>query len=147
MIHAGNQMFTGEVTLGGQQKNLAGKCKATKASFVVGAEAANVINVAIKLLSEDGTPVNIRTAVPFYLSSDATGDTLEGSGPDTIAIGTDGVLIKSGGDSLITGTLVSEVDGDIDVNLTHAGADTFYLNLVIDGRVFTSGAITMDATT
>ena len=125
----------------------AGKKKAVSASFTVGTEAANVINVAVQLKSHDGSDIAYRAGMPIYLSSDANGDTIEGSGPDSWAIGTDGILLPDGGDSLISGVVISESDGDIDINMTHAGADTFYLNVVVDGVVYTSGAITFDETT
>jgi hypothetical protein len=117
-------------------------------TFTVGTESANVINVAMQLKNAAGTDLAVRAAVPFYLSSDSTGDALEGSGPDSWAIGTDGILIKNGGDSLISGLLISEADGDIDLSLTHSGVDTFYINAILpNGRISTSGAITFDATT
>jgi len=145
--NAGRQVFMGEVTLAGQLKNRKGQLKAQKVSFVVGAEALNVINVAMTFQAEDGSPVNVRTGAPAYLSSDANGDTIEGSGPDSWAIGTSGIFIANGGDSKISGMLYSEASGAADLSLTHAGADTFYLNVLVDGKIFTSGAITMDATT
>lgn len=117
------------------------------ASFTIGTEAANVINVGIQLKDGLGQDLNHRCGLKMYLSSDANGDTIEGSGPDSWAIGTDGILLKDGGDSLISGILISESDGDIDLNMTHVGADTFYLNLVMPGtgKVVTSVAITFDA--
>jgi hypothetical protein len=118
------------------------------AVFTVGAEAANVINVAIQLNDANGSAVASRCGLKMYLSSDENGDTIEGNGPDSWAIGTDGILLPDGGDSLISGVVISEVDGDIDIDLTHAGEDTFYMNLVLpNGKVVTSGAITFDATT
>jgi len=127
----------------------AGTSAFSTATMVVGTEAANVINVAIQLKDGAGSDLAYRCGLNFYLSSDVNGDTLETSGPDAIAIGTDGILIKNGADSLISGFLISEADGDIDINMTHAGADTFYLNLVnpLTGKVITSSVITFDATT
>lgn len=118
------------------------------AVFTVGAEAANEINVAIQLNDAAGTAMAVKSGLRMYLSSDAAGVTIEGSGPDSWAIGTDGILIRDGGDSLISGFLISEADGDIDIDLTHVGADTFYMNVVLpNGSIVTSGAITFDATT
>jgi len=123
------------------------KKQVASASFVVGAEAANVINVGIQLKAQDGSDIAYRAGMGFYLSSDANGDTIEANGPDSWAIGTDGILLPDGGDSLISGVVISEVDGDIDIDMTHSGADTLYLNLLVDGEVYTSDAITFDATT
>jgi len=118
------------------------------ATITVGTEAANVINVGIQLTDASGDATAAANALDFYLSSDSAGQTLETSGPDAIAIGTDGVLIKNGSDSLISGKVISEADGDIDLDLTHAGADAFYLNLILpNGKIATSGVITFDATT
>ena len=118
------------------------------ATMVVGTEALNVINVTVQLEDGAGDDMARASCIAFYLSSDADGQVLEGTGPDTIAIGTDGVIIPSGGDSVITGMLVSEADGDIDLDITKTGADTFYLNLVMpDGSLSTSGVITFDSTT
>lgn len=130
-----------------------GKAKIRKpylldAEFSIGAEAANVINVAVQLKDPvDGKPIDRAVAVPFYLSSDSAGQVLEATGPTSIAIGTDGVVIPNGGDSKVAGMLVSEEDGDIDIDITlSSGADTFYLNLVMpDGRIVTSAAITFAA--
>ncbi len=125
-----------------------GKKAVATASITVGTEATNDIAVTVQLKSSDGSDLEYKGYVSAYLSSDATGDVLEASGPDTIVAGTDGMILPSGGDSVVKFDLKSEVDGDIDLVVTKAGADTFYLNLVMpDGRVVTSGAITFDATT
>lgn len=121
----------------------------TVATITVGTEAANVINVAIQLSGGTyGRDVTRALAVKWYLSSDSAGQVPESTGPDAIAVGTDGALLKSGDDSVIHGTLIFEADGDADLDITKSGADTFYLNLITpDGNLQTSGAITFDATT
>lgn len=112
--------------------------------FTVGAEASNVINVGIQL--KDGTEdVAERCSVRAYLAGDANGDTLIGTAPTTVAIGTDGLAIE-----LVTKKvwdLVSEPDGDIDINITlSSGAATYYLVIVLpDGRLKVSPAITFAA--
>ena len=59
----------------------------------------------------------------------------------SVAIGTDGLMIESTADK--AGIVVSEVDGDIDIDITEVGVDTWYLAMVMpDGRVEVSGAIT-----
>jgi hypothetical protein len=113
------------------------------ASFVIGAESGgNVINVGIQLkLDKSQVDSAARKAVYAYLSDDANGDSLAATAIDAAAIGTDGLLI-----SLVTGKcwlLVSEADGDIDVNLTQDATGTWYLILVMpNGRLVPSGAIT-----
>ena len=114
------------------------------ASFVIGAEAANVINVGIQLKQDKAqTDAPARKALFGYLSADANGDAIAPTAPDGgWAIGTDGLLIP-----VVTSKaafLTSEVDGDIDINITHAaGALTVYLILVMpNGRLVASAAIT-----
>jgi hypothetical protein len=105
----------------------------TDVDFTVGAEAGNVINVGVKL--------NTAGSVFAYISDNADGSTVAGTAPDTVAIGTDGLAIP-----LVAGKafqLVSEADGDIDINITEVGADTWYLVVVLStGEIRVSGAIT-----
>lgn len=115
-------------------------------SFVIGAEDTNVINVAIQLKDSAGADLAVRGAVRAYLSDDANGDSLAVTAPSgTVVIGTDGVLIDPG-TTKKSFTLISEADGDIDINITEAGTDTFYLILIMpDGKLVASGAITFAA--
>lgn len=111
-------------------------------AFVIGAEAGNAINVAVQLTDSAGADLAVRGSILAYLSDDAAGDSIAATAPDGgVAIGTDGVAIP-----LVAGKafqLVSEADGDIDLNITEAGADTWYLILVMpDGRLVASDAIT-----
>lgn len=120
--------------------------QAAGATITVGAETTNVINVTIQLLDANGADLAKKAGVKMFLTSDDTGNALEAAGPDSWEVGTDGILIPDGDDSVISGLLISEADGDIDLNLTHSGADTFYLNLVMpNGDIVTSDAITFDA--
>ena len=114
------------------------------ASFVIGSEASNVINVGIQL--KDGADdIAQRASIRAYLSEDANGDSVIGTAPTSVAIGTDGLAIP-----LVAGKcwlLTSESDGDIDINITlSSGAATYYLVLVMpDGSLVVSGAITFAA--
>lgn len=114
------------------------------ASFVIGAEASNVINVGIQLKNDKNQQdAAARKGVFAYLSDDANGDSIVATAPDGgWAIGTDGLLIPVVASK--AAHLISEADGDIDVNITHAaGAKTAYLILVMpNGRLVASGAIT-----
>ncbi|MEX2126961.1 MAG: hypothetical protein WD871_01790 [Xanthobacteraceae bacterium] len=111
-------------------------------AFVIAAEAGNVINVAIQLKDSLAGDLAVRGSVFAYLSDDANGDSIAATAPDGgIAIGTDGLAIPLVADKAFQ--LVSEADGDIDVDITEAGADTWFLILVMpDGRLVPSGAIT-----
>jgi hypothetical protein len=111
-------------------------------AIAVGAQAGDVINVAIQLKDSAGADLAVRGSVLAYLSDDAGGDSIAGTAPSGgVAVGTDGLAIP-----LVAGKafqLVSEADGDIDLDITEAGADTWYLILVMpDGRLVASGAIT-----
>lgn len=116
------------------------------ATFTIGTETSNVINVAIQLTDRlNGNEVGERIALPFYLSDDANGDSIAASAPSSgMAIGTDGLMIEWTADK--AGLLISESDGDIDIDIdttTSGEADTWYLVLVMpDGKLSPSGAIT-----
>ena len=113
----------------------------------VGAEAADVINVAIQLIDKDnGNEVAERIGLLFYLASNSTGDAKASAPAGGIAIGTDGLLIEL--EANVSGFLITENDGDADINLTNAGAGTFYLVVIMpDGELYVSSAITFNAAT
>lgn len=116
------------------------------AAFVIGAEAANVINVGIQLNDGNGAALGVRASLLGYLSDDANGDSIVAVAPDGgWAIGTDGLLIPVV--ASVAAHLTSESDGDIDINITHAaGAKTVYLILVMpNGKLVASAAITFAA--
>lgn len=110
--------------------------------FVIGAEAGNVINVGLQLNDAAGTALATRASVLFYMSDDANGDSIAAAAADGgIAIGTDGLMIEWTAN--LAGLLVSEADGDIDINITESSADTWYLIVVLpNGKLTASGAIT-----
>ena|SRR3990167_4944877 len=112
------------------------------ASFTIGTEAANVINVAIQLQDISSSDLATRATLVAFLSDDANGDSVTATGPSSeSAVGTDGVLT-----ALVTKKvylLTGESDGDIDIDITETGVATWYLILVMpDGRHVASGAIT-----
>lgn len=118
-------------------------CHVGGATFVIGAESGgNVINVGIQLTDANARDLGVKGAVQAYWSDDADGNTPSASPPTTTAIGTDGVCLPLLADKHFQ--LVSEDDGDIDLNVTYAGgAATWYLNLLMpDGSIKTTTAIT-----
>ena len=118
------------------------------AVITVGVQGTATITCAIQLNDAAGAAMAIIGQVPFWLTSDAAGLTLEGTGPDSIASGTDGFIVVNGEDSVISGIAVSEADGDIDIALTKTTVDTMYLNIGLpNGKIVTSGAITFTSTT
>jgi len=108
-------------------------------SFVVG--ASDTGTVGIQLGDHNGDDLAVRGTVFAYLSDDANGDSIAGTAPSGgVAIGTDGVLIPVVANKAFF--LCSEADGDIDIVLTEAAADTWYLVVVLpNGTHRVSGAI------
>ena len=110
------------------------------ATFVIGAESANVINVVIQLLDSQNNDLALRGDVRGYLSSDANGDALATAPNSGIAIGTDGLMIETLANQAFW--LTSESDGDIDVDITETATPTFYIVLVMpNGQRVISAAI------
>lgn len=109
--------------------------------FTISTEAGDIINVAVQLKNLDGEDVDERVCLSWYLSNDAEGDDLATVPTGGIAIGTDGLLIE--GVTNAAGLVVSESDGDIDVNITDTGTPTFHFVLVNpNGKLVVSDAIT-----
>lgn len=115
------------------------------ASISVGAEDTNVVAVTIQLKDENGDDLTDKAGVYAWLSDDDNGDDIAATAPSAgWAIGTDGLLIPVVADK--AAILISEDDGDIDLEVTEAGADTFYLNVLLpNGTVVTSDALTFTA--
>lgn len=125
----------------GEVNELAGKVAGV--TYTIGSEAANVINVGLQLEDQAGDDLAARACVFAYLSDDANGNSNVATAPDGgWAIGTDGLLISVVDNK--AAFLVSEVDGDIDIDITHAaGAKTVYLIVVTPtGNLLPSAAIT-----
>lgn len=116
-------------------------------SFTVGAEAGDVINVAMQLTTPDGGNLATVGTVELYLSDSATGDGVVAVAPDTgVAIGTDGaILTEFTADKHLR--VSSESDGQIDVDIAHAaGAKTLYVVAILpDGTIAVSDAVTFAA--
>jgi hypothetical protein len=115
------------------------------ATISVAAEDTDVVAVTIQLTDANGNDLGARGSVFAYLSDDANGDSVAGTAPDGgVAIGTDGLAIP-----LVAGKafqLVSEADGDIDLEVTESGADTWYLIVVTAaGQLIASDALTFTA--
>lgn len=133
----------------GSQDRLGANSPIGTPAITVGEEDANVINVAIQLKDAAGNDLAARGAILAYLSDDANGDSVCATKPSTDwAIGTDGLLLAMTGgedasDTGLVAHLISESDGDIDIDITNTTADTFYLILVMpDGTLVASDAIT-----
>jgi hypothetical protein len=109
-------------------------------SFTVGAPSGGAVTVAVQLEDGIGQPVVSAHVVEFYLADDAAGLTPSTTAPDGgVAAGTDGAILTA--DNL-TGRLVSEADGDVDVVVSESTVGTWFLVAVVSGRMYVSGAIT-----
>lgn len=134
-----NYLSVGKLVFGNESLAM----KPVQVVMTVGAEAADVINVAIQLNDEEGKALEEVTALDFYLADDAAGLTPSASAPaGGIAIGTDGALIETVAN--LSGTMISEADGDIDIDITNATTTpTFYLVVRLpQGGLAISDAIT-----
>jgi hypothetical protein len=131
--------FSGPLLVGSQEYDVAAIAGAT---IAVGTEAGDAIPVTIQLVDQAGVDLAHRGAVLFYLADDAAGDTPSTTAPTGgLAIGTDGALVEWADN--LSGLMISEADGDIDVTLTDSGTPTFYLILVLpNGELVASAAIT-----
>lgn len=115
-------------------------------SITIGAEASDVINVAIQLQGEGSSDLDGVGYVWAFLSDNANGLDVSSTAPSGgVAAGTDGDIVVEAADNLVF-LLQSEADGDIDIDITETGADTWYLVVVLpDGSHIVSSAITFAA--
>ena len=112
------------------------------ATFVVGAEAGNVVNVAIQLKASDGTTNLASVGVfDFYLASDTLGEN-PAAPADSIVIGTNGKLLEIVADTAYK--LISNTSGQVDIDITYAGgAYTYYIVVILPrGELVVSTAAT-----
>lgn len=113
-----------------------------RATFVIGAEATNVINVGVTFRDADNNVIAQTAALHCWLSTLPTGLDVVATAPSSgIAIGTNGLLIEAVADKY--GLLVCNAAGLADINFSEAGVATFYLVLRMpDGSLVVSSAIT-----
>jgi len=99
-----------------------------------------------QLEDADGNDISAIAHVHAYLSDVSTGIGISGTAPATsVAIGTDGAIIVEEVTKLAW-WLQSEADGDIDLNITEVGAQTWYMVVVLpNGFQIVSTAITTSA--
>lgn len=113
------------------------------ATFTVGAEAGNAINVAVQLKNGNGQNPSVRNVLPVFISGAATGADVVGTAPTGgVAIGTNGKVLASPVANKFF-WVQSDAQGRFDLTLTDSGTPTFYLVVVLpDGSQLVSGAIT-----
>lgn len=129
-------LLLGGDPLNESEANSTAKAMVSGVTFTIGTEAADVINVALDL----GT-AQVSTVFAF-LSDDADGIGIAAAAPSGgVAIGTDGKVIVARTAGLAL-DLQSADTGLLDLDITEAGAKSFYLVVVIGGAQFVSEAIT-----
>lgn len=118
-------------------------CAFDRATFTIGTEGTDTINVAVVLKDARNKAVTGPLHCEFYLSANADGSTLTPTATTSaLAIGTNGVL------ELITitgkaGKVITTATGTFDINLIQTATPTYYLVIKLpDGSIFVSSAIT-----
>jgi hypothetical protein len=110
-------------------------------TFTIGTEDTNVINVGMQLRAGKADLARLGH-VRAYLSDAATGIGISGTAPATsVAIGTDGAIIVTE-TAKLAWWLQSEVEGDIDLDITDTTGATWYMVVVANGIQYVSDAIT-----
>lgn len=114
-------------------------------TFVVGADVGDDVNVALQFNDAAGVAMATPVCVPWYFSSDALGlDPLTVAHDGGTVIGTDGALIEMVAN--LSGLMISEADGDLDIDVTDAGAFTAYLVVILPtGELAISAVLTHDS--
>lgn len=123
-------------------KALFGDVSTLQVSYTIGTEATNAITVNVQVKDGNGGDLAERKALPYYLATNATGDTVATTAPNGgLAVGTDGQVIEWTAN--ISGMYITESDGDCDIVITDSGTPTFYLVSVLpNGSLAVSDAIT-----
>lgn len=113
------------------------------ATFVIGAEGGNVINVAIQLQDGNAVDLAVRGSLLSYLSNDANGDSLATTAPSGgVVIGTDGLAIPV--TPALTNALL--VDGNLAIDATPEKFKTTQTAAVLIGGVSHTKAATVELT-
>lgn len=113
------------------------------ATFTIGVEAANVINVAVQLKDANGASTATASSLFAYFSDSAAGTNYIATAPSgTVVIGTNGALFDVGAVKKLF-RFISNASGQFDINITEVGVKTLYLVLVLpNGALKISSAIT-----
>jgi hypothetical protein len=113
------------------------------ASFTIGTEAANIINVAVQLKDADAVNLAAIKSLRIYLSDNTTGNNFIATAPSgTVVIGTNGALYDVGGNKKVF-QVITNSSAQFDINITEVGVKTLYLVLVLpNGALKISSAIT-----
>lgn len=110
-------------------------------AFTVGAEAANIIRVSVQLKDVSGANLAVPYIVRAWLSDTSGGPVTATTPSGGTVVGTAGVIVDShqADKHLI---IASDASGLLNLDITEAGSQTWYLNIEYAGKLFSSGAIT-----
>lgn len=112
--------------------------------FTVGLENAgtNTAVVAVQLRGFDGLPIAYQAAVNAYLSTTKGGATSAVVPAGGVAIANRGtVQLEEAAD--VAWRIITDASGRFDLGINHgAGAQVYFLNVIWNGRVYSSGPIT-----
>lgn len=111
-------------------------------TWTVTAQVGNDVDVAGQAFDEAGNEMSEAVAFSWYLASDSAGLNPQTTAHDGgIAIDADGALIEQ--ITNLSGIAITELDGDIAVSITDAGAFTAYLvGVNPDGTLSVSAVLT-----
>lgn len=110
--------------------------------FTVGAEATNVIKVTARVRAANGRTLQKRQNVRAYLTQNTTTLAVAGAAPSgTVVVAAKGVIVVSPTAKLVHDVTL-DANGEFDLNITEAGAATWYLVVVVGDQCFVSDAIT-----
>jgi hypothetical protein len=113
--------------------------------FTIGAEATNVIKVT-GTCYRDKRQASGQVAVRVWLTQNTTSLAVAGTAPSgTVVIAAKGTIVNSPTAKLVH-EVVTDANGEFDLNITEAGTATWYLCVALpDGKVERSAAITFAA--
>ncbi len=122
---------------------------AVDATISVGTPTLGSFPVAIQLKNPQGGPLVHCAGVFFYISKDADGSTIAADATDTtsVTIGTNGLFPEIAGyATAVSGHVISEANGLIDMTIVVLTTKTVYLVLVMPtGQLVISSIMTYTA--
>lgn len=110
--------------------------------FTVGAESGTDINVAIQLVDDEDNAIEQQVLLYAWISATNPAAAIGTPPSGGAAIGTDGVVVEelTANASFL---LLTDAAGAVDIDVTEAGAGTWYLNVQLPGgAVVSSDALT-----
>ena len=110
--------------------------------FTIGAEAANVINVALQLVDGNGNALAQQVGFYAWLSDTALAAVATTVPDGDVAIGTNGLIVEEFTTDA-SFQLLTDANGELDLDIGESLVDTWYLNVLLPGgAVVSSDAIT-----